>query len=90
MAAGAADPENRRVLKRRRELIDACDRTIRDFLAQLGKDAPGLVPDAFERMTGRLDRIQDPPQLGLIIQPDPDLIASMATGRGKPSEAPVA
>jgi hypothetical protein len=56
-------------------------RTIRDFRAQLGKDAPGLVPDALQQMAGRQDGEA---------KPDPDPIASMATGRGKPSEAPVA
>jgi hypothetical protein len=46
--AGAADPENRRILKRLRELIDAYERVIREFRAQLGKDAPGLVPDLLQ------------------------------------------
>lgn len=79
--AGAADPENRRVLKRLRELIDAADRTIREFRAQLAKDAPGLVPDLLQQMAGRQDGAA---------QPDQDPIATMAAGKGKVSEAPVA
>jgi hypothetical protein len=39
------------------------------------------VPDALQQMAGRQDGEA---------KPDPDPIASMATGRGKPSEAPVA
>jgi hypothetical protein len=78
--AGAADPENRRILKRRRELIDACERVIREFRAQLGKDAPGLVPDLLQQMAAGKDGDAK-------ADPDPDPIATMARGNGKASSA---
>jgi hypothetical protein len=75
--AGARDPEQARILKRFRELIAACERVVRDFRAQLAKDAPELVPDLLEQMA---DGSKDG------AQPDRDPIATMA----KASEALVA